>query len=456
MDWLNIFVTVLLLLLMIGILISTHELGHLLVAKAFKVYCFEYSIGFGPRLFHIKKKGWETDISFRALPLGGYVSMYGEGVDVPTGLVIPESRSLQAIRPWKRILVMLAGIMVNLFTAVLFAFIYATCIPSYVSAQSFDTGIGANGEAISAPSDPSARAYSLRLKGNSGDFVFSEETLRLYAPLRATELPPSDVDYPYVIDAKSTLTRGDLSQPIVTVFSFQTVNGNNDFLANLSFYTPKEGAFLTPLQEKMGLSALPDPTGKVALQDGDRIALSLSLLPVNGNDASPDAASFQKQQTESLSLEVKKNALALSGEGSLLIGTHAKWLPFGERLLNGCYYISSFFGMIGQAFAMIFTGHFEAVGSIVAAGAQMSTLATEIGYARTFFFYGGFLSLNLAIFNLLPFPGLDGYQVLVTAVEKLFHREIPAKVKNAISMAGVLLLLLFSIFIIGRDIMRLF
>ena len=83
-------------------------------------------------------------------------------------------------------------------------------------------------------------------------------------------------------------------------------------------------------------------------------------------------------------------------------------------------------------------------------------ISSEIGWIQTFFFYGGFLALNLAIFNLLPFPGLDGYQLLVVLVETAFHKKIPEKVKNAISLVGVILLFGFSFFIVFRDIIGLF
>ena len=70
---------ILLFLVFLSILIIIHELGHLAAAKAFNVYCLEYSIGMGPLLFKHKRKGGETQFSLRAIPFGGYVSMYGEG-----------------------------------------------------------------------------------------------------------------------------------------------------------------------------------------------------------------------------------------------------------------------------------------------------------------------------------------------------------------------------------------
>ena len=66
-------------ILVLGIIILLHELGHFLVAKKFNVLCHEFSIGMGPALFQ-KKKG-ETTYSIRAIPIGGYVSIAGEDND---------------------------------------------------------------------------------------------------------------------------------------------------------------------------------------------------------------------------------------------------------------------------------------------------------------------------------------------------------------------------------------
>jgi len=458
MSWVNVVLSILILLVLIGILICTHELGHLAVAKAFGVYCFEYSVGFGPRLFKIKRKGWETEISLRALPLGGYVSMYGESMEAPEGETLPPaSRSLEGISPWKRILVMLAGITVNLFTAVLFAFIYATCIPSYITAESFDTGINAAGEYVGelAPEEATARAYSLRLKGSVGDFVIDESEYRLFAPIRLTSLSPSDVEYPYLLDSQATIKRGEEEIKAVMTFLFETVSGDNDFVANLAFYKPNPSTYITVTQKALGVIALPDANNQISLQKGDEITAHIRLMPVAGYDDSPSISSYPEMVTKEISLSYGES-LQAKDASSLKMATYAQWDSFGTRLLNGCYYIRNFFVLIGQAFAAIFMGNLSSVGSIVAAGAQISTLTHEIGVARTFFFYGGFLSLNLAIFNLLPFPGLDGYQVLVVAVEKIFKKKIPPKVKNIISYVGLGLLLLFSGYIIIRDIIGLF
>ena len=68
--------TAVLFIVLLSIIVTIHEFGHFLVAKAFGVYCFEFSIGMGPALF--TRKGKETKFSIRALPIGGYVAMAGE------------------------------------------------------------------------------------------------------------------------------------------------------------------------------------------------------------------------------------------------------------------------------------------------------------------------------------------------------------------------------------------
>lgn len=101
-------------ILILGVIVFIHELGHLLVAKSFNVYCREFAIGFGPVIKKIQGK--ETLYSIRALPLGGFVNMAGEiGVDVEDDIDV--SRTLKGIHPFKRILIMLAGVFANFVLA---------------------------------------------------------------------------------------------------------------------------------------------------------------------------------------------------------------------------------------------------------------------------------------------------------------------------------------------------
>lgn len=111
--------------MLVGI-VSIHEFGHFIAAKAFGVYCYEFSIGMGPKLY--TKKGKETNFCIRALPIGGFVAMAGDDEDNPDvekpEIEIPKDRTLPGIHPIKRIIVMASGVIMNF----LFALVIVTIV----------------------------------------------------------------------------------------------------------------------------------------------------------------------------------------------------------------------------------------------------------------------------------------------------------------------------------------
>lgn len=110
----NIALTIICTLFIFGVLITTHEFGHFIVAKKCGVIVEEFSIGMGPLIFKRKGKD-ETEYSLRLLPVGGYCKMYGEDEDENE---LGEG-SLNSISPFKRILVLAAGAFMNLVTAII-------------------------------------------------------------------------------------------------------------------------------------------------------------------------------------------------------------------------------------------------------------------------------------------------------------------------------------------------
>ena len=132
-DWI---VSVILFIVSLSALISIHELGHLTMAKLFKVYCFEYSIGFGPALLHKRRKGGETYFSIRAIPFGGYVSMYGEeGTEPEEGLNLPQERSIEGIKKWKKAIILVAGVTLNAILAFVLIAISNLAFPRIVTTK---------------------------------------------------------------------------------------------------------------------------------------------------------------------------------------------------------------------------------------------------------------------------------------------------------------------------------
>lgn len=103
-------------ILLLSAIVVVHELGHLLTAKMFNVYCYEFSIGMGPKL--ISKKTKETEYSIRALPIGGFVAMAGEDNNYKD-VKVPYERTIKGIKKWKQIIIMLAGVFMNFVFALL-------------------------------------------------------------------------------------------------------------------------------------------------------------------------------------------------------------------------------------------------------------------------------------------------------------------------------------------------
>src|SRR4026207_114536 len=114
-------------LVVLGIIIVIHELGHFLVAKFFKIKVETFSVGFGPRLFGYRYG--DTDYRISAFPLGGYVKMAGEN----GGDSVPGAPNEFLSKPkWQRFLVASAGPAMNVILAVGLLtglFMYGTEVP---------------------------------------------------------------------------------------------------------------------------------------------------------------------------------------------------------------------------------------------------------------------------------------------------------------------------------------
>lgn len=106
--------TLLAFILLITLIVTVHEGGHLLFAKIFNVYCSEFSIGMGLELY--RKKNKETDFVIRLLPIGGFCSMAGESEDIVEkrkDVNVPKERTIKGCAKWKQVIIYLAGVCMN-------------------------------------------------------------------------------------------------------------------------------------------------------------------------------------------------------------------------------------------------------------------------------------------------------------------------------------------------------
>lgn len=115
-------------ILILGITVLVHELGHFIFAKRAGVYVYEFAIGMGPRLFKFNRKNDETTYSIRLIPLGGYVQMAGEEIEPDEN--IPKEKRMQSKTWLQRFLTIIAGCISNFILALILLFIIGLCYGS--------------------------------------------------------------------------------------------------------------------------------------------------------------------------------------------------------------------------------------------------------------------------------------------------------------------------------------
>lgn len=154
---------ILIAVLIFGVIIIIHEMGHFFVAKACGVKVNEFSIGMGPKIL-----GWgkgETKYSWRALPIGGYVAMEGEDDDSA------DPRAFRQKKPWQRLLVILAGATMNL----ILGFVILIILTSFSDA--IVTTTVAKFESETASSHMSGLEVGDKIINVNGSHIFSDYDL---------------------------------------------------------------------------------------------------------------------------------------------------------------------------------------------------------------------------------------------------------------------------------------
>lgn len=108
-------------ILILGLTVFIHELGHFIFAKKNGVYCHEFSLGMGPKLFSFRRKNDETEYCLRLLPIGGFVQMSGEEIDEDDD--VPKDRQLQSKSVGQRFIIVVAGALNNFILGIFLLFL---------------------------------------------------------------------------------------------------------------------------------------------------------------------------------------------------------------------------------------------------------------------------------------------------------------------------------------------
>ena len=113
--------TLLYFIIILGVIIFIHELGHFIFAKKSGIYVYEFSLGMGPRIFKFNRKNDETDYCLRLFPIGGFVQMAGEEINDDED--IPKDKKFSNKTFWQKFMTVIAGIMMNFLLAIVLLFI---------------------------------------------------------------------------------------------------------------------------------------------------------------------------------------------------------------------------------------------------------------------------------------------------------------------------------------------
>ena len=479
---------ILLFIFCLSVLVVVHELGHFATAKFFKVYVKEFSIGFGPSLVHKKRKNGETYFSLRAIPFGGYVSMYGEGMeDDPAFKDVDPSRSFTNIKKWKRIIILFAGVFNNAVLALILFLISESCFiqkSMYLSYVGVEDGSIADVSAeVVNESYISVRQYVYEEDGRtvaSTYYIVDKET----AYITYNDDTTKEV---YAMLDISTATYTSRSYDDHLKFFEKTVNGDvnlgKEITASMTsiksvFYTvtTAEAAYKQYIADewiKIPDEAIANP--EVGMVYRDREAKTLKKwngkewvntkydsygynVPTEINEYYVWLDLEDVKTPHEFSLDVtKKDDQRVFESSGLSFFYEEYWNNAGQVAQKTFIDFGDSATAIGRGLASLFTSKdsWKDVGGVIAIGVQTTNILQNFGLAK-FIYIWGLISVNLAIINLLPFPGLDGWQIVVLIVEAVAHREIPDKVKNIVSFIGLAILFSFMILILIKDFIGLF
>ena len=445
-------VAIILFILAFGILICIHEAGHLSMAKLFKVYCKEYSIGFGPALFSKKRKNGETKFSIRAIPFGGYVAMYGEGAEVdPEFANIPPERSLEGIKKWKKAIVLGAGVILNAILAFVLIFISNFAFPTvFYTRQAIVTENSLVSNAGVKTGDhlkfwvPSSHEEDGTYYPFTYEFTDSEKLLHSNTF--------------YIVDPEIYMAD---STPVVLTYMFTGNKKEPNFSEGLNFYkgitkeeldetlthdTPLEKEFIKWAEEENAPKYFPNFEGGLYNAETD-FKFTAKLL----------FEEYEDQKSLEIPAKISKKGSTYTttfDDVGLSFQRSKEWLPVKERFHNTFADYGSAAGAVFKGLKILFTGGIRNMSGIVGIYDASASLYTQYTFS-TYLFFWGLISVNLAIFNLLPFPGLDGWQLLVTAIEGITRKKLPTKFKTIMSIIGLVILFALMAVIIVLDVLRL-
>ncbi len=420
------FLYILLAIVVLLVLITVHEFGHYVAGKVLGFKINEFSIGFGPAIFKREKKDGEL-FAIRALPLGGYCAFEGEdedGKDVPG--------AFNTMKPWKRVIVLLAGVTFNFLFGVLFAAIFLmysgfatvqinqTARQAGIDAINFQRGdivVAVDGKTVEA-----YRTFDMMLKnyGEGDEFVVT-------------------------VDRNGNLE--DITVKKQNLAPFYFVANESYFEGKTFVFDQASNTYVALPVEAFAENIISLSTaGLVANEENGRYDELLNAYLATVYTDSTGSKTYADEEFDWLVDGDSENAAVIAySAGGTSIGIIQSYVSkdygFFEALGKAWPYSFYLCDLIIDALFGLFTGATplaEMGGTITAVGQIAEISQTSLAH---FLLLIPLLSMNLAVFNILPFPSLDGARTLFVLWEWIFRKPINRKVEGYIHTVGLFLLL---------------
>jgi len=429
----------------LGSAVVLHEFGHFIVAKLFKIRVETFSVGFGPRLFG--RKWGHTDYRVSAIPLGGYVKLGGDESNAPlegtSATDIPPEEMFNLRPRWQRILVALAGPVMNVLTALAIPFGAALMYGIPATPAPVVYYLNSGGAAQQAGLQPGDRIVSFNGRENpTWDYISGRALLSPGRPL------------PVVVNRNGSEV--DLTiTPTTRVENGETA-GTLDFI-------PDYGG-LPVIVVAVGSGSPAEETG---LQLGDR------FLTIAGEDVKSSAQVteyIRSHPGERIPITIERDGKTTQvttperrDEGRLGVSVTERY-PLHKASIGsaGKYAYDTniqILTLTGQALGQVFTGERSVRNTLsgpIGIYKAAENSVERLGWDGVFGMLG-FLSLNLGIFNLLPIPVLDGGAIFLLLIEgllALIGLSISAAVRDRIQQVGFVMVLLLMVFVITNDVVK--
>jgi len=449
--------TVLSLIVVLGVLVFVHEAGHFLAAKWAGIYVHRFSLGLGSPIPWLTFRRGETEYSISWLPLGGYVNMASREEDIGSSpleggrpeAVVPPDRVFEAKPVWKRMIVILAGVTMNaLFAWLLFTFLAAK------NGRQIDP-VTTVGRVVDELVPPEAEAFKHIRPGSR------------IVRVNGTPVHSWDEISDRIANTSDSVIRLELADG-----STVTAAIHPDALEQRL----KASQALQPYRAPVVGQVVPGrPAARAGIQAGDTI-VSVAGRPITQWYDLLDV--LQKNTGEPLAVEVARAGRRVRYDVTPYVdsitGANGKRQAIGrigvavasdfrsEPLSLGQAVVEGGRGTVGASSQIVrtvrglFSGRISKreVGGPILIG-QLAGESARMGL-DAFLAFMALISINLAVLNLLPVPVLDGGQLVFLVAEAVVRRPLPLKLRERLTMVGLVLIVMLMGLAFSNDLRRLF